>query len=100
MIKKIIRYAREDFWDFLSWIAFAIGVIYVFLKVRGMLQSPVISDIIGIGSVAYFLGIKSQKIETVERDLNSVKGDISELKVDFHELKVDFKSHCTNKKAH
>ncbi len=85
MIKKIIRYAREDFWDFLSWIAFAIGVIYVFLKVRGILHSPVISDIIGIGSVAYFLGKKSQKLDAVEEDL--------------HELKADFRAHCM-KKAH
>ena len=86
MIKRLINYARNDFWNFLSWVAFGIGVIYVFLKVRGVLHSPIISDVIGIGSVAYFLGMKSQKIDSLESDL--------------HELKTDFKSHCNNKRAH
>ncbi len=98
-VKRIIDYARRDFWDFLSWVAFAVGVIYVFLKVRGILHSPAISDLVGIGSVAYFLGKKSQKIDTLESDLSSVKTDLSSVKTDLYELKYDFKSHC-NKKAH
>ncbi len=99
-VKSAIDYARRDFWDFLSWVAFAVGVIYVFLKVRGILHSPIISDMIGIGSVAYFLGMKSQKLDRLERDLQKLDLKTERMNENSQELKYDFKAHILTKKAH
>ncbi len=99
IIRRIINYARNDFWDFLSWVAFVIGVVYVFLKVRGILHSPVISDVIGIGSVAYFLASQHQETKHIKNDLMKLDRNVEKLSEEIHELKYDFRSHCS-KKSH
>ena len=70
----------------LAWIALFIFLLYLFLMLTGILKSPLIADLIGVGSLGYFLGIQVQKLNYV------VKG--------LHEIKQEVKEHSQNKEAH
>ncbi len=94
MIRRLVQYARNDFWDLLSWIAFAVGFTYIFLKVAGILHSPFISDLIGVGSVAFFFGKHAQKLDTMEKDVNKLKSDFNEMKESFREHEQSARAHA------
>jgi len=70
----------------LAWVALIIFLLYLLLMLTGVLKSPVIADIIGVGSLGYFLGIQVQKLNYV------VKG--------LAEVKQQLKEHSQNKEAH
>lgn len=70
----------------LAWVALIIFLLYLLLMLTGILKSPLIADIIGVGSLGYFLGIQVQKLNYV------VKGLV--------EVKQQLKEHSQNKEAH
>ena len=72
--------------DTLAWVAFFIFLIYLFLMLAGVLKSPIIADLIGVGSLGYFIGIQVQKLKILGRDVNEIK----------QELKI----HTENKEIH
>ena len=57
----------------LAWIALIIFLLYLLLMLTGILKSPLIADIIGVGSLGYFLGIQVQKLNHVVKGLAVVK---------------------------
>ncbi|MBL7147962.1 MAG: hypothetical protein ISS82_04000, partial [Nanoarchaeota archaeon] len=65
--------------DILVWIAFAIVVIYIFLKMLGIIKSPITIDIIALLSGAYFVGRYAKRIDDTFNDSKNVKRDIREL---------------------
>ncbi len=71
--------------DILAWIAFFIFLLYLFLLLAGILKSPVIADLIGVGSLGYFIGIQVQKLNTQVQKLNILIRDVNEFK---QELKI------------
>ena len=52
----------------------------------GVLKSPIIADLIGVGSLGYFIGIQVQKLKRLGSDVNDIK----------QELKI----HTKNKEIH
>jgi len=79
--------------DVMAWIAFFIFLIYLFLMLAGVLKSPIIADIIGVGSLGYFIGIQVQKLNNQIQKLNILVRDVNEIK---QELKI----HTENKEIH
>lgn len=87
-------------WDMLAWVAFAIIILYFFLKIIGILNSPITADLIALISGAYFVGKFAKKMEdnfrdvgrmknylrTLDKDVSGVCDDITEIKNDLIEL--------------
>lgn len=71
--------AKKSIWDILVWVAFAIVVIYLFLKMLGIIKSPVTIDIIALLSGAYFVGRYAKKIDNTFSDIENIKDDVREL---------------------
>ncbi|MBI4439990.1 hypothetical protein HY638_03380 [Candidatus Woesearchaeota archaeon] len=63
----------NKFWDILAWIAFFIVVLYFFLKIVGVLNSPIGADVLALLSAAYFIGRYAQKIDTSLQDVEEIK---------------------------
>lgn len=59
----------------------------------GVLKSPVIADLIGVGSLGYFIGIQVQKLNSQIQKLNIPIRDVNE-------IKQELKTHIDNKEAH
>ena len=62
--------------DILAWVAFFIFLIYLFLRLAGILNSPVIADLVGVGSIGYFIGIQVQKLNRLIKDVGEVKQEL------------------------
>lgn len=72
--------------EILAWIAFFIFLIYLFLRLAGILNTPIIADLLGVGSIGYFIGIQVQKLNRLIKDV--------------YELKNELSVHVENKEAH
>lgn len=70
---------KRSVWDILVWIAFGIIVMYLFLKILGVIKSPITIDIIALLSGAYFVGRYAKKIDDAFSDIETMKEDIKEL---------------------
>ena len=114
-MKQIIAWIKKNsIWDILAWIAYVYFIVYLFLFVTGKLNSPLVVDVFGVASAAYFLGTKFQKLDATARDTSKLKEDFGELKGNLGELKTDlgeikirfdehlkrFEHHIQNKNAH
>ena len=72
--------------DVMAWIAFFIFLIYLFLRLAGILNSPIIADLLGVGSIGYFIGIQVQKLNRLIKDV--------------YEVKQELRTHIENKESH
>mgnify|MGYP001578232845 CR=1 FL=1 len=79
--------------DILAWVAFFIFLIYLFLRLAGILTSPVIADLLGVGSIGYFIGVQVQKLNNQIQKLDRIVKDVVE-------IKQELKMHIENKEAH
>lgn len=70
---------KGSIWNILAWIAFAIVVIYILLKILKIIESPVTIDIIALLSATYFVGRYAKRIDDTFNDLKTIKDDIREL---------------------
>jgi len=70
---------KRNIWDILVWVAFAIVLIYILLKILGVIKSPVTIDIIALLSGAYFVGRYAKRIDDTFNDIENIKEDIKEL---------------------
>ena len=62
----------SKFWDVLAWIGFGNVVLYLILKSAGILNSPFSIDLIAIVSGSLYIGRHVQKIDYMEKKLDSV----------------------------
>ncbi len=69
-------------WDILGWIAFAIVVAYLLLKILGIIHSPVSIDLIALVSGAFFVGKYAMKLDYHFREVGAIKHDIRRLDED------------------
>ncbi len=88
-----MRKIKTPLKEILSWIAFFIFLIYLFLRLAGILNSPIIADLLGVGSIGYFIGIQVQKLNNQIQKLNGLVSDVSE-------IKQELKTHIENREAH
>ena len=72
--------------EILAWVAFFIFLIYLFLRLAGILNSPIIADLLGVGSIGYFIGIQVQKLNRLIKDV--------------YEVKQELRIHIENKESH
>lgn len=70
---------NKKIWDTLAWIAFAIIVTYLLLKLLGIIHSPLTVDLIALISGAYFVGRYAKKIDDTFDDVGKVKKDLRKL---------------------
>ena len=63
------------------WVAFIIVIIYLLLKILGVIKSPITIDIIALLSGAYFVGRYAKKIDDSFEDIENIKEDVRELNV-------------------
>ncbi|MBI2142612.1 hypothetical protein HYU15_03965 [Candidatus Woesearchaeota archaeon] len=72
-MKQLVHRIRSIKWmkvlDVLGWIGFFYLIVYGFLKVFGVIHSPLIVDATAIASIAFFAGKSMMKIETMEKTL-------------------------------
>jgi len=79
--------------EILAWVAFFIFLIYLFLRLAGILNSPIIADLLGVGSIGYFIGIQAQKLNNQAQKLNRLIKDV-------YEVKQELRTHIENKESH
>lgn len=77
--------------DALAWVAFAIVVLYLLLKVLGVFESPLIADIAAIASGAFFVGKYAQKIDMIDKAVFSINKRLGTLEKEFIEFKIKTK---------
>jgi len=70
---------KRNIWDILGWVAFAIVVLYILLKVLGIIHSPITVDIVALLSGAYFVGRYAKKIDDTFRDVDDIKDNKQKL---------------------
>ncbi|MBS3134842.1 hypothetical protein J4406_00500 [Candidatus Woesearchaeota archaeon] len=70
---------RNKTWDWLAWVAFIILLVYFFLKIIGVFNSPILADMIAFVSAGYFVGRYAMKIDTIFRDVEYLKKDVRHL---------------------
>ncbi len=79
-MKKGLFNKNYSFWDALSWVAFAIVVIYAILKVLKIIQSPVTAGLVIVLSIvlsaAYFFGKQARAIEWLSEKNGHLKKSI------------------------
>ena len=64
---------KRSIWDVLVWVAFIIVVLYLFLKLTGVIHSPLSFDIVALISGAYFVGRYTKKLDDVFGDIKKIK---------------------------
>lgn len=88
--------ATNRVWDLLAWIAFAVVILYIFLKIIGVLNSPITADLLALLSGAYFVGKFAKRMEDNFKDVGRMKNylrkldnDVSSTGDDITEIKED-----------
>lgn len=65
--------------DVIGWIAFVIVALYFFLKITGVINSPMNIDLIALISVVFFVGKYAMKLDYLFKDVGYIKEDIKRL---------------------
>lgn len=60
-------------WDVIAWIGFAIVMLYFFLKIIGVLHSPIVADTLALLGGGVYLGRYMQKITHLEQRVNHIE---------------------------
>ncbi len=76
---KSLLMKRRAISDKLAWVAFGIVIIYFFLKILGVIHSPISIDIIALLSGAFFVGQYAHKMDICFDDVGDIKEDIRSL---------------------
>lgn len=71
---------KRSIWDILVYVALIVLVIWIILKLAGVINSPVIVEIIPYVSAAYVFGRMFQKVETTADDVEKINTEIREIK--------------------
>lgn len=70
---------KSSFWDILAWIAFGIVILYLLLKILGIISSPITLDIITLLSGAYYVGRLFQSVESTAEDVKAIKTEVKDI---------------------
>jgi len=75
---------KKSVWDILVWVAFFILILYILLKILGVIKSPITLYIVALLSGAYFVGRYAKKIDDTFDDIKDIKDDVKELNSKCH----------------
>ncbi len=81
-------------WDALVWVALAIIIGWVILKILGIINTPLWLEYVPIYSAVYIAGWQINKLATVTEDVNSLKNFKSETIKEIHSLKENCAKNC------
>ena len=77
------------FWDILAWIALIIVIIWVILKITGIINTPLWLEYIPIYSAVYIAGWQIHKLSVVSNDIKDLKNFRNETIKKIHEIKLN-----------
>ena len=84
MVKKI------NIWDIIAWVALTIIIVWVILKVSGIINTPLWMEYIPIYSAVYIAGWQIHKLQSVSEDVKDLKkfrfetiGQINNIKTNY-----------------
>lgn len=88
MVKKI------NIWDILVWVALAVIIGWVILKVLGIINTPLWLTYVPVYSAVYIAGWQINKLATVTDDVSSLKNFKGETIKQIHEIKENCARNC------
>lgn len=88
MVKKI------NIWDILAWVALASIVLWVTLKILGIINTPLWLTYAPVYSASYVAGWQIHKLATVTNDVNSLKNFKDATIKEIHSLKENCVRNC------
>ena len=77
-----------NFWDVLAWIALASIIIWVTLKILGIINTPLWLEYAPIYSASYIAGWQISKLSFVVKEVEELKNFRKETINKIHEIKV------------
>ena len=80
---------KLNIWDILAWIALASIVIWVTLKIFGIINTPLWLEYGPVYSAVYIAGWQIQKLQSVSEDVKELKNFRHETVKEIHELKLN-----------
>ncbi len=81
--------AKYNFWDILAWISVAGIVLWLILKVTGIINTPLLLEYAPYFGVAYFLGWNIHKLENISKDAKDLKEFKNQTIKEIHDLKLN-----------
>ena len=64
---------RRSFWDILAWVALASIVVWLILKVLGIINTPLLLEFAPYFAAVYVAGWQVHKLHTVSEDVRDLK---------------------------
>jgi len=87
---------KRNIWDTLVWVAIIVFLVWIILKLTGVIQSPVLVELIPYISGAYVVGRVFQKLETTLNDVETIKTEVKE--IDKRLMSLEIKNDLKKKK--
>ena len=78
-----------NFWDSLAWIVLAGILIWLILKMLGIINTPVLVEYAPYLGAVYLAGWQIHKLDTVAKEVNGLKKFRSATINEIHELKLN-----------
>jgi len=85
---------RVSIWDILAWIALASIVLWVTLKILGIIDTPLWLEYAPVYSASYVAGWMVHKLKTVHEDIHDLKKFRSETIKQIHLIKENCARNC------
>ena len=76
-------------WDVLAWVALGSIVVWVLLKIFGIINTPLFLEYYPILAASYVFGWQMHKLETVAREVDGLKQFRSETIHQIHDIKLN-----------
>jgi hypothetical protein len=67
-----MKNSKYNFWDVLAWIVLAGIVLWLILKVTGVINTPLLLEYAPYFGVAYILGWNVHKLESISKIVNNL----------------------------
>ncbi len=80
MIKRFVNWAKnENIWDLLAWASLAMIFLWLVAKLFGLINTPLIIELMPYFGVVFFAGRMFQKVEMLDTDMNKVKDRVYDI---------------------
>lgn len=76
-------------WDYIAWIVLILIGIWVFLKMIGVIGSPLWLEYSPLLGVVYLAGWAMNKLDRAIEDIKDVRGEIGDVKEEVRDIELD-----------
>ncbi len=86
-----------SFWDILAWIVLGLILLWLILKVTGIINTPILIEYAPYFGAVYLAGWAMSVLVRATQDINGMKKNLSFLNKHFHDIDKDIeiiKSNC------